>query len=232
MLEDPNPSANLPMDFIPSNPEFQAISIDPTLGQSDNQPPPDFSSEFDTIQYPMNQLWEDLNVEHMYEFTDYFEEMHEELGLETDELSESDKDGDHHPLHMSGDACSLHNTSQGHLGSGQGGNASPEMPFYPWTSLGDFATHLLFSASQLCLSQAQKKSVLTWAKTLGAENVPSLYALQKTSAHISKLLCNPTEQFTTSSGNTFYLNAVSKAVEMDLTNPLSHLTMQDYPEDG
>ncbi|KAL4065522.1 hypothetical protein V8B97DRAFT_2025781 [Scleroderma yunnanense] len=106
------------------------------------------------------------------------------------------------------------------------------MPFYPWKSMSDFATHLLFSSSCLHFSQAQKWAVLAWAKKLGATNVPSLYGLQKTSANILKLLANPTEQFTVSSGNTFYLNAISKAVAMDFANPLTHLTMQDYSEDG
>jgi len=56
--------------------------------------------------------------------------------------------------------------------------------------------------------------VLAWAKKLGATNVPSLYGLQKTSANILKLLGNPTEQITVPSGNTFYLNAISKAIAM------------------
>ncbi|KAL4062763.1 hypothetical protein V8B97DRAFT_2026674 [Scleroderma yunnanense] len=73
----------------------------------------------------------------------------------------------------------------------------------------------------------QKQAVLAWAKTLGATNVSSLYGLQKTFANILKLLGNPAEQFTVPSGNTFYLNVISKAIAMDFSNPLSCLTIQD-----
>ncbi|KAF8833804.1 hypothetical protein BDN67DRAFT_868821, partial [Paxillus ammoniavirescens] len=95
-----------------------------------------------------------------------------------------------------------------------------------------FATHLLFSSPRLCFSQAQKNAVLAWARELGAPEVPSLYAVKKTQERIQKLLGDPMEQVKMVLGNTFYLNAISKAVALDFANPLTRFVMQDYPEDG
>ena len=89
----------------------------------------------------------------------------------------------------------------------------------------EFATHLLFSSPRLRFSQAQQRAVLAWAKTLGATNVPSMYALEKMRSRISMILEDPTERFDTPSGNTFYLNAISKAIALvSNMHPLESLT--------
>ncbi|KAI9571213.1 hypothetical protein HD554DRAFT_1998148, partial [Boletus coccyginus] len=109
---------------------------------------------------------------------------------------------------------------------------SPDEPLYPWKSRPEFLTHLLFSSPRLRFSQAQKVAVLTWAKDLGAPEVPSIYAMKKAQERFMKLLGTPTEKMTTASGNVFYLNALSKAIAMDFANPLTRFAMQEYPEDG
>ncbi|KIO08465.1 hypothetical protein M404DRAFT_134486, partial [Pisolithus tinctorius Marx 270] len=109
---------------------------------------------------------------------------------------------------------------------------SPNSPTYPWTSMAEFATHLLFSSPRLRFSEQQKKSVLSWATALGAHSVPSMYSLGKTQERIKALLGDPKEKVTSASGNIFYLNSVSKAIAMDYANPLVRFSMQDYPEDG
>ncbi|KAF9237455.1 hypothetical protein BU15DRAFT_48704 [Melanogaster broomeanus] len=109
---------------------------------------------------------------------------------------------------------------------------SPNSPTYPWTSMAEFATHLLFSSPRLRFSEQQKKSVLSWATALGAHPVPSMYSLGKTQERIKALFGDPKEKVTSASGNIFYLNSVSKAIAMDYANPLVRFSMQDYPEDG
>ncbi|KAH7903914.1 hypothetical protein BJ138DRAFT_1019864, partial [Hygrophoropsis aurantiaca] len=95
-----------------------------------------------------------------------------------------------------------------------------------------FITHLLFTSPRLRFSEAQKKAVLSWATSLGATGVPSLPSLQKTQDRIRDLIGNPTEKVTALSGNIFYINSVGKAIAKDFSNPLTRLTMQDYPEEG
>ncbi|KIK78067.1 hypothetical protein PAXRUDRAFT_165006 [Paxillus rubicundulus Ve08.2h10] len=96
----------------------------------------------------------------------------------------------------------------------------------------EFATHILFSSPCLHFPLVQKKALLTWEKTLGMSDIPSLYAMKKKQDQISKLLGSPTERVTSPSGNMFYLNSISKAIALDFTNLLTQFTMQDYPKDG
>ncbi|KAG1761023.1 hypothetical protein EDD22DRAFT_848083 [Suillus occidentalis] len=97
---------------------------------------------------------------------------------------------------------------------------SPDHPTFPWPSKAHFITALLFSSPRLPFSEAQKKAILSWAKELGARDVPSLYALNRSQETIQKLVGDPTEKVTARSGNIFYFNDVGKAVA------------KDYPEDG
>ncbi|KAG1723899.1 hypothetical protein EDB19DRAFT_1915867 [Suillus lakei] len=109
---------------------------------------------------------------------------------------------------------------------------SPDNPNYPWPSKAHYITALLFSSPRLPFSEAQKKAVLSWAKELGAHDVPSLYTLNRLQDSVRTLVGNPTEKITARSGNIFYLNDVGKAIAKDYANPLTRLAMQDYPEDG
>ncbi|KAI0345233.1 hypothetical protein BDW22DRAFT_1470253, partial [Trametopsis cervina] len=94
-----------------------------------------------------------------------------------------------------------------------------------------FITDLLFSSPRLRFSQAQKKAVLAWAKALHAKDVPSLYALTKGQESVKKLVGNPTQKFTSKSGNIFYINDIGHAIAKDYANPLTRHAMQDFPED-
>ncbi|KAG2120425.1 uncharacterized protein F5147DRAFT_562462 [Suillus discolor] len=109
---------------------------------------------------------------------------------------------------------------------------SPDHPTYPWPSKAHFITALLFSSLRLPFSEAQKKAILSWAKELGALDVPSLYALNRFQETVQTLVGNPTEKVTAHSGNIFYLNDVGRAIAKDYANPLTRFAMQDYPEDG
>ncbi|KIK81802.1 hypothetical protein PAXRUDRAFT_15051 [Paxillus rubicundulus Ve08.2h10] len=99
-------------------------------------------------------------------------------------------------------------------------------------SMVEFMTYLLFSSPHLHFSEAQKRSILSWATALGADGLPSLHSLHKTWEQIKVLFGDPTKKVTTSSSNILYLNSVSKAITMDYANPLMCFSMQDYPEDG
>ncbi|KAG1735638.1 uncharacterized protein EDB91DRAFT_1250472 [Suillus paluster] len=115
---------------------------------------------------------------------------------------------------------------------------APDNPAYPWPTkaicfiIFHYITALLFSSPRLPFSEAQKKAVLSWARELGACDVPSLYALNRVQESVRTLVGNPTEKITARSGNIFYLNNVGKAVAKDYANPLTRFAMQDYPEDG
>ncbi|KAG0692392.1 hypothetical protein DFH29DRAFT_985782 [Suillus ampliporus] len=109
---------------------------------------------------------------------------------------------------------------------------SPDNPMYPWSSKSHFITALLFSSPRLPFSEAQKKALLSWAKELGALDVPSLYSVNRSQERIRELVGNPTEKITSCLGNIFYLNDVGKAIAKDYSNPLTCFAMQDYPEDG
>lgn len=63
---------------------------------------------------------------------------------------------------------------------------------------------------------------MEWATALGAPDIPSLFSVKLTQDHISKLLQSPTEKITSSRGNTFYLNSISKAIALvrGLINPI------------
>ncbi|KAG1800598.1 uncharacterized protein BJ212DRAFT_1287207, partial [Suillus subaureus] len=95
-----------------------------------------------------------------------------------------------------------------------------------------FITDLLFGSTHLQFSEAQKKAVLSWAHEMGAQNVPTLYALRKAQDHICSCIGNPTCKVTASSGNIFYINSISSAIAKDYSNPLTCFCMHDYPEDG
>jgi hypothetical protein len=75
-------------------------------------------------------------------------------------------------------------------------------------------TDLLFGSVRLRFSEAQKKAVLSWAREMGAQNVPTLYALRKCQDVIRSRVGNPTCKVTASSGNVFYINSIGSAIAM------------------
>ncbi|OJA20984.1 hypothetical protein AZE42_10828 [Rhizopogon vesiculosus] len=90
---------------------------------------------------------------------------------------------------------------------------NPGSPYYPWPS-------------------KAKRAVLSWAKELGARDIPSLRAVKQSNEHICELVGNPMRKVTSASGNIFYINDVGHAIAKDYANPLTRFAMTDYPEDG
>ncbi|KAI5995587.1 hypothetical protein EDD15DRAFT_2134054, partial [Pisolithus albus] len=109
---------------------------------------------------------------------------------------------------------------------------SVDNPTYPWPSKAHFLTELLFSSPRLPFSEAQKRAILSWAKELGARDVPSLYSLNCCHEEIKKLVGDPTKKVVSASANVFYINDVANAIAKDYANPLTRFAMQDFPEDG
>ncbi|KAI6021802.1 hypothetical protein BKA83DRAFT_4055361 [Pisolithus microcarpus] len=105
-------------------------------------------------------------------------------------------------------------------------------PTYPWPSKAHFLTELLFSSPRLPFSEPQKRAILSWAKELGARDVPSLYSLNSCHEEIKKLIGDPTKKVVSASGNVFYINDIANAIAKDYANPLTRFAMQDFPEDG
>ncbi|KIK24423.1 hypothetical protein PISMIDRAFT_98570, partial [Pisolithus microcarpus 441] len=105
-------------------------------------------------------------------------------------------------------------------------------PTYPWPSKAHFLTELLFSSPRLPFSEPQKRAILSWAKELGARDVPSLYSLNSCHEEIKKLIGDPTKKVISASGNVFYINDIANAIAKDYANPLTRFAMQDFPEDG
>jgi len=73
-------------------------------------------------------------------------------------------------------------------------------------------TSLLFSSAWLPFSEAQKRAVLSWARDLGARDVPSLWAIKQSNERIHGLVGNPTCKVTSASGNIFYINDIGHAI--------------------
>ncbi|KIK76239.1 hypothetical protein PAXRUDRAFT_18355 [Paxillus rubicundulus Ve08.2h10] len=188
--------------------------------------------------------------DHTFVHTDYFEEMQDlldqgellfgcplhhpddELGIETDD-SNDDRDND---LEPSDGGIEIQEASFRMNNWGKNTANNPDVPddapTFPWSSIQEFAMHLLFSSPRLCFSEAQKKSVLSWVTALGVTGVPSLYSLKKIQEQIKNLFGNLTEKVTATSSNIFYLNSISKALAMDFANPLTCFFIQDYPKEG
>lgn len=64
----------------------------------------------------------------------------------------------------------------------------------------------------LYFSRAQQDAILTWAKLLGAKNVPTWGELDRNRQDILARVGDPTEVFKSSSGAVFYLNDVARAI--------------------
>jgi len=75
-----------------------------------------------------------------------------------------------------------------------------------------FITNLLFSSPRLRFSHAQKQAVLNWAREMGANDVPSLWALSLWQKKIAERVGHPTEKVTSMLGNTFHINDIGKAI--------------------
>lgn len=72
-------------------------------------------------------------------------------------------------------------------------------------------TDMLFNSPRLRFSEAQKRAVLSWARSLGATGLPSLYALEKIQKELNSQLGDPTTTKKTRSGKIFYINEIGSA---------------------
>ncbi|KIK78201.1 hypothetical protein PAXRUDRAFT_17013 [Paxillus rubicundulus Ve08.2h10] len=193
--------------------EIEAIQGDVTLSAGKRMSfPMATESEPGQHELPITQLWEEFKMECTMALNDYFVKM-QELGVETDEHN-----GDieevvdsvvvlaDHGIDIQDVRMTSHHASKADF--------SPSAPLYPWKSESEFVTHLLFSSPCLHFSDAKKSALLEWVKALGPPDVPSMYAVKKTQERIQKLLGNPMEKISMASDNTFYLNAISKAIAM------------------
>ncbi|KAI6008572.1 hypothetical protein EDC04DRAFT_2907009 [Pisolithus marmoratus] len=184
-------------------------------------------------EVPLSQLWDEFQAQCTVLVDDYFDEiqwkiksgkslfstillpLQDELGLEDiDKLGLIPPSFEATYENYGIDADAIASRAPQHVKSKVAADISSNEPLYPWKSMPEFLTHLLFSSPRLRFSQAQKVAVLTWAKELGAPEVPSMYAVKKTQERFMRLLGTPTEKVTTASGNVFYLNALSKVIAM------------------
>ncbi|KAI9567247.1 hypothetical protein HD554DRAFT_2173583 [Boletus coccyginus] len=180
---------------------------------------------------PLSQLWNKFQAEHTIFLDDYFDKMQqkieegeslftsilpplkEELGPEDDsegELPVPDLEAIYADYGIDIDAVA--NGTIHHTKFKAVSGVSPGEPLYPWKSMPEFLTHLLFSSPHLRFSRPQQAAVLDWDKR--AWSTWSAFDV------------------TTASGSVFYLNAINKAIAMDFANPLTRFAMQKYPENG
>lgn len=73
-----------------------------------------------------------------------------------------------------------------------------------------FLTDLLFSSPRLRFSRKQQKTVLSWARELGAK-VPSYDSLHKYQDKLKEDCGNPTKRQESPQGHVWYLNEIGDA---------------------
>ncbi|KAJ7798132.1 hypothetical protein B0H14DRAFT_3546008 [Mycena olivaceomarginata] len=94
-----------------------------------------------------------------------------------------------------------------------------------------FLTDVLFSSPRLRFSRAQQKSVLSWAKELGAQ-VPSYNGFRQTQDALLTEVGNPTKRQQSGRGNVWYLNEIGDSIKKDMSNPFTRSGMALYPDDA
>ncbi|KAJ7810458.1 hypothetical protein B0H14DRAFT_2157139, partial [Mycena olivaceomarginata] len=91
-------------------------------------------------------------------------------------------------------------------------------------------TDVLFSSPRLRFSRAQQKSVLSWAKELGAQ-VPSYNGVRQTQDALLTEVGNPTKRQQSGRGNVWYLNEIGDSIKKDMSDPFTRSGMALYPDD-
>ncbi|KAI9457277.1 hypothetical protein HD554DRAFT_2177757 [Boletus coccyginus] len=107
-----------------------------------------------------------------------------------------------------------------------------DSPYFPFPSKVYFIISVLFGSARIPFSNVQKKAVLDWVRKLGVADLPSLYSLKKTQDKVEKCVGYPTEEVKSINGNLFYINNIRITIGKDYANLLTHLAMQDYPDNG
>ncbi|EJF61700.1 hypothetical protein DICSQDRAFT_59881 [Dichomitus squalens LYAD-421 SS1] len=90
-------------------------------------------------------------------------------------------------------------------------------------------TDILFSSQELRFSRAQKQAILSWGRDLGAENVPSLYKIEKFQADALEACGNPSKRMQTSTGQVFYQNSMHHHVAQQYAHPNVRGYIKAYP---
>ncbi|TBU36023.1 hypothetical protein BD309DRAFT_85074, partial [Dichomitus squalens] len=80
--------------------------------------------------------------------------------------------------------------SQHFFGARQG----PQEGYFPYPNKAMMKTDILFSSPDLRVSRSQKEAILGWGRALGAQDVPSLYKVEKFQAEALEAYGNPTER--------------------------------------
>lgn len=75
-----------------------------------------------------------------------------------------------------------------------------------------YITALVFSSPRLAFSSTQESLILTFARELGAQGVPTAYALKQERQQIKTLLGDPTSRLVAVTGDVYYLNDIASAL--------------------
>ncbi|KIN94074.1 hypothetical protein M404DRAFT_169267 [Pisolithus tinctorius Marx 270] len=216
------------MDTDPSSLPSNLEDLDPVISQT-SEPEPATADAFPTVEVPLSDLWNAISNSHYYcvcEPVDLFQELQ-------DVLASGDM-----PFYTPA-SCSI--PAHNNLGIDDGSDLDfgIELPSEEEPAPGSmhvnfqhFLTELLFSSPRLPFSKPQKRAILSWAKELGAQDIPSLYSLNRCHEEIKNLVGNPTRKVISASGNIFYINDIANSIAKDYANPLTRFAMQDFPEDG
>lgn len=113
--------------------------------------------------------------------------------------------------------------------SAQFKNSDWKSEWAPYPNKAMFLTDILFNSPRLRFSEAQKRAVLKWGKDLGAQDVPTLYALEKMQKELTESFGDPTSEKRTHKGSIFYINEIGAAISKDLSNPLVRPHLVFYP---
>ncbi|TBU51622.1 hypothetical protein BD310DRAFT_953181 [Dichomitus squalens] len=90
-------------------------------------------------------------------------------------------------------------------------------------------TDILFSSPELCFSRSQKEAILAWGRALGAQDVPSLYKVEKFQSEALEAYGNPTKRIQTSSGHVFYQNSIHDHIAKQYAHPNVREHIKAYP---
>ena len=75
-------------------------------------------------------------------------------------------------------------------------------------------TDMLFNSPRVRLSRQAMEAILSYARALGALNVPTYYAWKKFRESIAKQIGDYTEFVVTNSGHNFYVNSIVKTLAL------------------
>ncbi|THG94045.1 hypothetical protein EW026_g7342 [Hermanssonia centrifuga] len=102
--------------------------------------------------------------------------------------------------------------------------------YFPYPNKAIMKTDILFSFPRLQFSRAQREAVLAWGRDLGANNVPSLYALEKFQVASLQAVGNPTVKIEVASGNILYMNDPAELLKKLYAHPETRSKIHSLPE--